>query len=161
MDSYEAFDHIVSNSSYPMYIVTATGEHRAGCLVGFASQASITPRRFLVMLSKANHTYRVAQRVHHLAVHFLGAADRDLAALFGEETGDDTDKFARCEWQVGPEGTTIVPASCGWAVGRIIERVDTGDHVGHLMELVEARVGRDGPPLTSRHVSDMEPGHPA
>ena len=37
---------------YPMFIVTTrAGDERSGCLVGFASQVSIRPRRFLVGLS--------------------------------------------------------------------------------------------------------------
>jgi hypothetical protein len=30
------------------------------------------------------------------------AADGELAELFGGETGDEVDKFDRCEWRPGP-----------------------------------------------------------
>ena len=80
----------VAGLDYPMYVVTVadagTGE-RAGCLVGFATQCSISPMRFLVCLSRANHTHRVAAGSGILAVHALGVGQRDLAALFGEQTG--------------------------------------------------------------------------
>ena len=53
----------VSLLDYPMFVVTTrAGDEPAGCLVGFASQVSIRPPRFLVGLSKRNHTYRVARR---------------------------------------------------------------------------------------------------
>ena len=57
---------------YPMFVVTARrdGDH-AGCLVGFATQVSIEPARFLVGLSVANHTYDVARDATTLAVHLL------------------------------------------------------------------------------------------
>ena len=42
------------------HLTVAVGEERAGCLVGFASQVSIHPPRFLVGLSVNNRTYRVA-----------------------------------------------------------------------------------------------------
>jgi hypothetical protein len=44
---------------HPMVVVTTrAGNERAGCLVGFATQVSIGPPRFLVGLSKRNRTYR-------------------------------------------------------------------------------------------------------
>ena len=57
----EAFEQLVALLNYPMFVVTTeVGGTPAGCLVGFASQASIHPPRFLVGLSTKNHTFRVA-----------------------------------------------------------------------------------------------------
>ncbi len=79
----------------PMVVVTtAVAGERAGCLVGFHSQSSIDPPRYDVWLSKANHTYRVALRSTHLAVHLLTADDLAVAEHFGTLTGDEVDKFA-------------------------------------------------------------------
>ena len=45
----EAFEKLVSLLDYPMFVVTTrAGDESAGCLVGFASQVSIRPPRFLV-----------------------------------------------------------------------------------------------------------------
>src|ERR1700722_1729493 len=102
MLSDDAFHSLVSDLNYPMYIVTAAADgERAGCLVGFATQASIDPPRMLVLLSKANRTFQVALASDTLAVHFLSRANQGLAAVFGEETGDDVDKFAGCQWREG------------------------------------------------------------
>lgn len=58
----EAFERIAGLLDYPMFVVTTrVGEVRAGCMVGFTSQVSIHPARFLVGLSKRNHTYRIAR----------------------------------------------------------------------------------------------------
>src|SRR5690242_15425133 len=92
-------DALLSELDYPMFIVTtAAGGERAGCLVGFASQASIHPARFLVCLSDKNRTYRIARDATHLAVHFVPADRADLAELFGGETGDEVEKLARTAW---------------------------------------------------------------
>ena len=57
MDVRATFNTIVGHLEYPMFIVTARfGEERLGCLVGFATQASIDPPRFAVCLSHTNRT---------------------------------------------------------------------------------------------------------
>lgn len=91
----DAFTTIMSSLDNPLIVVTtAEGHERAGCLVGFHAQSSISPGRYCVWLSKANHTYRVGLRATHLAVHFLTSGDLALAERFGTLTGDETDKFA-------------------------------------------------------------------
>ena len=97
MDGEEAFDRLMSLLDYPMFVVTTrAGDELSGCLVGFATQVSIQPSRFLVGLSKRNHTYRIASRADHLAVHLVPRTHAEIARLFGGETGDRVDKFERC-----------------------------------------------------------------
>src|SRR4051794_1865945 len=105
----EAFEKLGSLLHYPMFVgTTPAGDESAGCLFGSATQVSIRPPRFIVGLSKRNHTYRVAEGASHLAVHLIGRRHCVLARLFGSETGDRTDKFARCAWHSGPEGLPIL-----------------------------------------------------
>jgi flavin reductase (DIM6/NTAB) family NADH-FMN oxidoreductase RutF len=162
MGMADGFEELVSGIDYPMFIVTATadGAH-AGCLVGFVTQASIDPPRLLVLLSKANETRRVAKQATSLVVHFLTTDNRDLATLFGEESGDWTDKFDRCSWSVGPDGTSVLDGVRGWVAGRILDRIDAGDHVAHLIEPIQSEVVSEGASLTFQAVRDMDPGHPA
>jgi flavin reductase (DIM6/NTAB) family NADH-FMN oxidoreductase RutF len=158
----EVFERLVAGLDYPMFIVTAAvGEERAGCLVGFVTQASIDPPRLFVLLSKANETLQVAVRADVLVAHFLGADDKPLAELFGEESGDWTDKFDRCEWRAGPGGTPILAGVRGWVAGRVLERLDAGDHVGHLLEPIDAGESDEQAPLMYQQVRDLDPGHPA
>ncbi len=162
MTSQDIFNDLVSDLDYPMYIVTAAaGDERAGCLVGFATQASIDPPRLLVLLSKPNQTCHVAEHSRILAVHFLRQGNEDLATEFGATTGDDVDKFAGCTWQPGPDGTPLLTGTRGWITGTIIDRVDMGDHVAHLLTIDTAEVGIPEKPLGFQSVKGMDPGHPA
>ncbi len=156
------FDRFVDGLAAPMQVVTtAAGDERAGCLVGFASEVSIDPPLFLVCISDKNRTHRLAQAAELMAVHLLGPDQRDLAELFGGETGDDVDKFARCSWKPGPEGVPLLDECPRVMVGRVLERHPWGDHVAHVLEpvLVEDRGGEPGLDLTD--VEDVEPGHEA
>ena len=158
------FGDLVGSLDYPMFIVTtAAGEERAGCLVGFAAQCSIDPPLFTVWLSDKNHTCRVAARASTLVVHLPSLGDRQLGELFGSETGDEVDKFARCDWHVGPDGVPVLDAVPRWFAGRIIGRTPTGDHVAHLLEPTEASTdGDDGwRQLNFQSIKDLDPGHEA
>ena len=157
------WDWVVKLLDYPMYVVTTVGGGvRAGCLVGFATQASIDPPRWLVGISDKNHTYRVAVDADGLAVHVLGASDGALAALFGEQTGDDVDKFAQCRWHAGPDGVPILDDAAAWFSGPILSRDRVGDHIAHLIEVDDAEVLKsEGSLLTFASVRDFRPGHEA
>jgi flavin reductase (DIM6/NTAB) family NADH-FMN oxidoreductase RutF len=157
-----AFDELLGELDYPMLIVTAAaGGERAGCLVGFATQTSIDPSRFLACISRANHTYRVACAADALAVHLVPAEAEALAALFGGETGDRADKFARVGWRDGPEGAPILTDCPNWFVGRVLDRLDTGDHAGFLLEPVAAEVRRPVDWFAFQRAKGITPGHEA
>ncbi|HEX8156571.1 MAG TPA: flavin reductase family protein [Solirubrobacteraceae bacterium] len=160
-DAAKTFLKLAGSLDYPLYIVTAAdGEQREGCVIGFASQTSFDPARFLACLSRANRTFRLAHDVDVLAVHLIPRDRRDLVELFGGETGDETDKFARCSWHVGPRGLPILDDCPSWFAGSICDRVDLGDHVGCLLDPFDARYVPDEV-LYFQQVKDVDPGHPA
>ncbi|HET9118314.1 MAG TPA: flavin reductase family protein [Pseudonocardiaceae bacterium] len=161
MDPTEkAFVEIAGGLDYLMLVVTATGDDGpAGCLVGFSTQCSIHPPRYLVCLSDKNRTERVASRADVLAVHFIGADAMDLARLFGEETTDETDTFARCDWRAGPSGVPILNDCRRWFAGRILERRVLGDHVGFLLDPIAVQNDGPEPGLFFQHVKHLDPGH--
>jgi flavin reductase (DIM6/NTAB) family NADH-FMN oxidoreductase RutF len=158
----DAANELFAELDYPMFIVTvADGEDVSGCLVGFATQTSIHPPRFLVCLSDKNHTYRVARRVDLLIVHLVPADQAGLAELFGGETGDEVDKFARVAWHPGPGGAPVLEACGNWFAGRILDRVPAGDHEAYLLDPVEAHVDRLEGQFEFHRAKAIAPGHDA
>jgi flavin reductase (DIM6/NTAB) family NADH-FMN oxidoreductase RutF len=145
-----------------MFIVTArAAEEPLGCLVGFATQMSVEPWRFLVGLSHANHTYRRGRDAAHLGVHTVPAGADALAELFGGETGDEVDKFAQCAWHEGPHGVPILDDCGNWFVGRVLWRNDAGDHDAYLLAPVaDHREAGEGE-FTFQSAERIEPGHSA
>jgi flavin reductase (DIM6/NTAB) family NADH-FMN oxidoreductase RutF len=104
---------------------------------------------------------QVAADAPALGIHFLASDDRELARLFGEETGDDIDKFARCEWRPGPGGVPLLETKGGWLLGPVVDRHPVGDHVAMVVEPADARRASAGPQLGFHDVKDFAPGHPA
>jgi flavin reductase (DIM6/NTAB) family NADH-FMN oxidoreductase RutF len=161
-------DPFVAPLDYPMLVVTVAGDaserastERDGCLVGFATQCSIQPARFLVCLSKANRTYRLAAAAPVLAVHLLSRDQLALARLFGEHTADDIDKFTRCGWRPGPHGVPLLDDCPHRLVATVLDRTDLGDHTGFLLAplVVESTAGIA--PLMFSAARRLEAGHPA
>ncbi len=157
----EPFEELVALLNYPMFVVTTRADGvAAGCLVGFASQTSIHPPRFLVGLSKRNRTFRAAAKATHLAVHVFDRRHRDVVELFGSETGDEVNKFDRCSWHSGPEQMPILDDAAGWFVGTIVDRVTLGDHVGHLPAAVDGGAPQELEEWVSfGDVHHLQPGH--
>jgi flavin reductase (DIM6/NTAB) family NADH-FMN oxidoreductase RutF len=143
-----------------MFIVTtAVGDRRAGCLVGFAAQCGIDPPRFMVWLSKKNHTYEVAQDADTLAVHVPTIDNRALAELFGTWTGREKDKFTEAAWHPGPNGVPLLTDCPQWFVGTITARHDTGDHVGLLLVPIAAGADHGRAQLPFQAVRHLPPGN--
>jgi flavin reductase (DIM6/NTAB) family NADH-FMN oxidoreductase RutF len=157
------FDRMMQHVDQAMIVVTAAlDDERAGCLVGFHTQCSIDPPRYAVWLSKANHTFRVALHAGRFAVHFLSTSERDLAELFGTESGDDVDKFEQCETEVGPHG---VPLLTGCANKMVVRRTalfdEGGDHVCFVAEPLSVVCTDEAALLQLSQVAQLDPGHGA
>jgi flavin reductase (DIM6/NTAB) family NADH-FMN oxidoreductase RutF len=162
VDAGTAFQRLVGDLEYPMFIVTArAGGEPLGCLVGFATQTSIDPPRFAVCLSHNNRTYRRGRDAELLGVHAVPEDAAELAELFGGETGDEVDKFERCAWHEGPGGVPILDDCRNWFVGRVLWRHDAGDHDAFLLEPVAAEAARGEEEFTFHRAKRIEPGHEA
>lgn len=156
-------DEFVGRLNPEMCVVTAAaGGERAGCLVGFASQCSMRPVRFVVWLSEVNHTFRVARSAQVLAVHLLAREQHALAELFGGHTGNQEDKFRDVPWRSGHGGAVVLEDAPAWFVGRIVTRVGGGDHIGFVLDPVEwgEHEAHDGPLLRLEDALTISPGHP-
>ena len=154
-----AFDDLAGFVDPAMVIVTANdGDADAGCLVGFHSQTSISPQRWGVWISRANRTHEVVMRAERVGIHFLSAADRELAELFGGETGDEIDKFASCD-VVRRHGVPMLASCHAWMVGDVVGLHADGDHT--CVVVAPAAIGENVPerPLRLADVDGIEPGH--
>ncbi|HUR75342.1 MAG TPA: flavin reductase family protein [Sporichthya sp.] len=160
----DSFHAVMAQLDGTMLLVTAASSdgEQNGCLVGFATQCGIDPARYMVFLSKANHTFDVAQQADALGVHFPAPEQTDIAARFGTRTGDRTDKMGNEAWHPGPHGVPILEEVARWFVGRVLERIDCGDHVGFLLDPIAANASQhDLRQLGFQAVKELDAGHDA
>jgi flavin reductase (DIM6/NTAB) family NADH-FMN oxidoreductase RutF len=162
-----AFADVVSHLDYPMVVVTVpvaraapqSGNHGSGCLVGFSTQVSIEPARYLVCISKKNHTHEPAMTATTLAVHLLDPSSVHLAEVFGELTGDVVDKLTLVSWSPGPDGVPVLDDAAAWFAGRVLERHDLGDHTGFVLDVIAAELRRPFEQYGYQAAKALDPGH--
>ena len=156
-------DAFTDRTDYPLVVVTTVADdgERSGCLAGFTTQCSIDPLRFLVCLSRANHTFEVARHATVVCLHLLGLDQVDTASLFGELSGDEVDKFAGTAWHPGPGGVPILDDCAAWMAVGILDRFDVGDHEALYTSPIDAGPGRAAGLLTLGSAPSLEAGHPA
>lgn len=148
-------------TDYPLYIVTAgTKGDPSGCLAGFVTQASIDPVRFIICISKINHTFPIADRSEGLGLHLLGSDQMEMASLFGEQSGDVIDKFDRVGWLQGSTGVPVLSECAAWVEGRVIDRMDGGDHEAFLIAVVDGGSGTHAGQFRLSDAANFEAGHP-
>lgn len=163
MTEQAAFSDLVAQLDPAMAIVTThCRKERAGCLIGFHAQCSIEPNRYVIWLSKANHTLRVGMHARYFAVHFLGQDDLELARLFGTTSGDDLDKFGSCGWSPGPGGVPLLAACPNRFTADRVALLDEGsDHVCLVLQPTDVSTAGNLRPLRLSQVGHLQPGHEA
>jgi flavin reductase (DIM6/NTAB) family NADH-FMN oxidoreductase RutF len=158
-----AMDAYTGRVEYSLQVVTTTSPEGepSGCVVGFATQCSIVPPRFLVCISKVNHTYFASEHAESVALHLIGQDQVALASLFAETSGDTVDKFSRCAWHPGVTGSPVLDECVAWLEASIIRRWSVGDHQALLVRPVAGGPGTPGDVLTVRTAPEFRPGHPS
>jgi flavin reductase (DIM6/NTAB) family NADH-FMN oxidoreductase RutF len=157
----EPSEPLAQATNYPLFVVTARADDEvSGCLAGFVTQSSMDPVHFLVCISKINHTFGVAQRSVGLGLHLLGSDQREVASLFGEQTGDLIDKFAAVRWVPGVTGVPVLTECAAWVEGRIIDHMSAGDHEAFLIAVADGGGGTHPGRFMLTDATDFEAGHP-
>ncbi len=96
-----------------------------------------------------------------MVVHLVPDQASDLADIFGGETGDQVDKFTRCAWSPGPAGTPVLDDCKNWFAGRILERLESGDHWIYVLDPFQAAGDTSEEPFTFHRAQSIAPGHEA
>ena len=118
----DAFEGMVGELEYPMFIVTArAGDEPLGCLVGFTTQASIDPPRFIACLSHNNRTYRLGRDARRWASTPCPPTRRIWRSCSAARPATSTDK-SRAAPGTRAEGVPVVDRCANWFVGRVLAR---------------------------------------
>jgi flavin reductase (DIM6/NTAB) family NADH-FMN oxidoreductase RutF len=143
-----------------LWLVTAqAGGRRGGLIATYVDQASLVADlpRVAVSLSHQHHTWELVEASGWFALHLLSEENLELVWQFGLVSGRDQDKFAGLNVTTGTTGSPLLEPTIGWLDCRVEARLDGGGRTLYLAEVVEGKVTRFAPPLTSRRLMECAP----
>jgi flavin reductase (DIM6/NTAB) family NADH-FMN oxidoreductase RutF len=144
----------------PLWLVTAAdGGRRGGFIATTVAQASIVdvmPRQ-LITVSKRHHTHELIEASGAFAMHLIDETQLELIWRFGLQSGRDVDKLAGLTTRAGATGSPLLADAVAWLDCRVESRMDSGDRTVYLAGVVDGRLQRTDPPLTSRRLFDIAP----
>jgi flavin reductase (DIM6/NTAB) family NADH-FMN oxidoreductase RutF len=132
-------------------VVTVAGQDGPrGFTVTSLTAASLRPPMLSFYVNHDSRSWPALKAADHLGVHLLGAAHRDLAALFARRGAD---RFAPpTRWRSGPGGVPLLADATIRMICARREVVPVGDHflvVGEVLGV--ERNGAGGDPLLYAH----------
>jgi len=114
-----------------------------GMTVNSFTSVSLDPPLVLWCVNRHILPFPAFSRTDHFAVHVLA---RDQEALSNHFAIDRADKFTGIDYGEGVAGLPIFPEFLGLYQCRVHDRIDAGDHIILVGQLVDYEI-RDGEPL--------------
>lgn len=127
-------------------ITTSDGGVIAGLVSNSFASVSLDPPLVSWAVDKKSSSFEIWNRTDNYAVHILSESHRDLVKRFAAK---GTDKFAGLAWEPGTLGSPIVADDVPHLECRLWQRVDAGDHVILIGEVVTVSDQDDFRPLTN------------
>ena len=150
---------VLRQLTYGLYVVTvAAGDERGAFTANWLSQASFDPPLVMVSVERDSHSLPLIRQAGRFAVNVLETGQRELAGHFGKKARHVGDKLAGIPHHQSPSGQPILDQALGYVVCAVSGELDAGDSVIVLGEVVEARVLREGEPLTMREAGFRHAG---
>jgi flavin reductase (DIM6/NTAB) family NADH-FMN oxidoreductase RutF len=144
----------------PLWLVTAAdGGRRGGLIATTVAQASIVPEmpRQLITIDKRHNTHSLIEASGAFALHLIDETQLDLVWRFGLQSGREIDKLAGLESHAGETGSPLLSRALAWLDCRVEGRLDSGDRTVYLAAVIDGRLQRTDPPLTSRRLFSIAP----
>lgn len=128
----------------PTGVVVVTGgepEHPSGLVCGSFMSVSLEPPLVVVSPAKTSSSWPAIEAGGTFCANVLADGQEHLARRFAQSGGD---KFEGIDWHPSPAtGSPLLDDVAAWIDCRVYQRVDAGDHLLVLGEVLELSVHRD------------------
>ena len=144
---------VLRQFTYGLVAVTAEHDGERGVFTAnWLSQASFEPPLVMLSVERDSSTLPLIRASGRFALCPLDAGQKELAGALGRPKARAGDKYAAYDLAVveTTSGSPALAAALGYVVCRVDQEVPAGDSVVFVAKVVEARVLRDGEPLTMR-----------
>ena len=113
-----------------------------GMLASWVQQASFDPPQLTIAIKRERYVNDWLLRRPFVVLNLVGESEKTLLGHFGRGFKEDEPAFAGIEIARGPAtGLPALTTALGFLECRVIGQLPTGDHVIHLLEIVDATAG--------------------
>ncbi|MEX0718702.1 MAG: flavin reductase family protein [Planctomycetaceae bacterium] len=126
-----------------VFILTASdGSGReTAMLASWVQQAAFEPPMITVAVNRKRYLHDWLEKSPRLALSIVGEKQREFLRHFGKGFEPDEPAFEGIAISRTAHGLPVLDDALGHLAGRIVERMDAGDHVVYLVEIEEAHAG--------------------
>ena len=151
----------LSKISYGLYVAATSLDGKLnGCIVNTVFQITNKPIILAVSIAKENLTHDMAIKSGFLTVSTLTQdCPVDTIAIFGFNSGRDTEKFSKVKYELDSLGGPILQEyTCSSYSLKITSTVDAFKHTIFVCELMDMEVLSNGTPMTYAYYKDVIKG---
>ncbi len=122
--------------------IDASGEVAALTVNSFTS-VSLDPPQVLVCIAHTSSSFRVMSKAERLAVHILSESQEEIARRLATAGLTGEERLAEIGWAPGPGNEPHLSDVASRLAGRVVNRLDSGDHLILLVEVDHVEVGAE------------------
>ncbi len=135
--------------TYAMYVVTTVdGKERGAFTANWLGQASFDPPLVMVSVEADSHSLPIIRSSGRFLINVLESGQRDLAGHFGKKHRHAGDKLEGIPHHMSETNLPVLDDALSYVVCDVTGEIDAGDSVVVIGEVIEAKVLREGTPLT-------------
>ena len=150
------------NITYGVYVITSKANERInGQAANTVFQISSEPATLAVSINKQNFTHGLIKESGLFAVSVLPEETPiSLIGQFGFKSGRDVDKFEGMKYETTESGIPYLTEddSLAYIEARVIQEVDANTHTIFIGEVIDAKILRDGKPMTYAYYHQVKRG---
>lgn len=125
------------------------GNEVHGYTSSWLTQTSFEPPQIVLGVRADSRSREIMEQTGVFCVHFLGRDQQDLAQRFFKPADRAGEKLAGIATRDGAEtGCPVIQDTLAHAECRVVHTFEGGDHLVVVAEVLDARVHREGAPLT-------------
>ncbi|HEU5441289.1 MAG TPA: flavin reductase family protein [Ktedonobacterales bacterium] len=137
--------------TYGLYAITAgTHDDWSAFTANWLTQVSFDPPLVALSVENDSHSLPIIQRTRRFVVNVFAADQRELAGALGKPYRRHPEKAAGLAVEMTPSGCPALTEALAWVQCEVENEMPAGDSTLMLARVIEARVLREGEPLTMR-----------
>lgn len=142
---------VLGRMPYGLYILgSVNGDRIAAIVANWVLQVSFHPQLVAVSVEQDSHMRRHIETSGVFSVNILPAGGKDLAQVFLKSNEPIADRIQGRKFRRALHGSPFLLDALACVECKVVQRMEAGDHIIFVGEVVDAVTHREGEALTLR-----------